>query len=146
MQDNTWCAVIKRYPGGTPPALLIAKPPPGYTEAVHKNFLRTLVAGDEVTSITNRPWTFATFIGYRGMPDSSRAGDAPPVTRTHLNYNNDYPNDVGDLEDPVKRRATLRAMRLKTLHLLAYIQLTLGRTDWSVADDEGYDAYVGEGG
>ena len=140
VQDNTWCAVIKRYPGGTPPALLITNPPPGYTEAVHKNFLRTLVAGDAINSVTNRPWTFATLIGYRGMPDSSRAGDAPPVTRTHLNYNNDYPNDVGDLEDPVKRRATLRAMRLKTLHLLAYIQLTLGRPDWSVADDEGYDS------
>jgi hypothetical protein len=30
-------------------------------------------------------------------------------------------------------------MRLKTLHLLYYIQHTLGKADWSVADDEGYD-------
>ena len=30
-------------------------------------------------------------------------------------------------------------MRLKTLHLLYYIQTTLGRKDWAVANDEGYD-------
>ena len=139
IQDNTWCAVVKQYPAGVPPALLLTNPPPGYSEAVHKSFLKSLIVGDTVHSITNRPWTFATFIGYRGMPDSSRTGDAPPITRTHLNYNNDYPNDVGDLEDPVKRRATLRKMRLKTLHLLYYIQSTLGKKDWAVADDEGYD-------
>ncbi|OGV73746.1 MAG: hypothetical protein A3K19_12005 [Lentisphaerae bacterium RIFOXYB12_FULL_65_16] len=139
VQDNTWCAVVKQYPNGVPPALLITQPPPGYTDAVHKAFLKSLIAGDTVTSSTNRPWNFATFIGYRGMPDSSRSGDAPPITRTHMNYNNDFPNDVGDLEAPAKRLQTLRAMRLKTLHLLYYIQNTLGKKDWSVADDEGYD-------
>lgn len=139
VQDNTWCAVVKRYPQGVPPALLLTNAPPGYTESVHKAFLKSLCAGETVTSHTNKPWTFATFIGYRGMPDSSRSGDAPPITRTHLNYNNDYPNVVGDLENPVQRQKTLRAMRLKTLHLLYYIQNTLGKTDWAVADDEGYD-------
>ncbi len=139
IQDNTWCAVFKQYPHGVPPALLLTNPPPGYTDAVHKGFLKSLSAGETVHSITNKPWTFATFIGYRGMPDSSRPGDAPPITRTHLNFNNDYPNDVGDLEDPAKRLKTLRAMRLKTLHLIYYIQSTLGKRDWAVADDEGYD-------
>ncbi len=139
IQDNTWCAVVKRYPHGVPPEYLFTNAPPGYTEAVRKYFLRTLVAGEKVGLSEDRPWNFATFIGYRGMPDSSRTGDAPPITRTHLNYNNDYPNTVGDLENPVQRRATLRAMRLKTLHLLYYIQTTLGKKDWAVANDEGYD-------
>lgn len=139
VQDNTWCAVVRRYPGGAPPALLIAAPPPGYTEAVHKSFLKSLVLGEGIHSVTNHPWNFETFIGYRGMPDSARPGDAPPITRTHLNFNNDYPNTVGDIEDPAQRRATLRAMRLKTLHLLYYMQNTLGQKDWAVADDESYD-------
>ena len=139
VQDNTWTAVVKQYPNGVPPALLVTNPPPGYTEAVHKSFLKSLVLGEGHQSHTNRPYNFATFIGYRGMPDSSRSGDAPPITRTHLNFNNDYPNDVGDLENPAKRLKTLRAMRLKTLHLIYYIQHTLGKTDWAVADDEGYD-------
>jgi len=139
IQDNTWCAVVKQYPNGVPSALLITNPPPGYTEAVHNSFLKSLVLGEGRQSHTNRPYNFETFIGYRGMPDSSRSGDAPPITRTHLNFNNDYPNDVGDLENPAKRLKTLRAMRLKTLHLIYYIQNTLGKKEWAVADDEGYD-------
>jgi hypothetical protein len=139
VQDNTWCAVVRRYPSGVPPELLITHPPPGYTDAVHKGFLKSLVLGEGIQSVTNRPWNFETFIGYRGMPDSSRSGDAPPITRTHLNFNNDYPNVVGDLEDSAQRQKTLRAMRLKTLHLLYYIQNTLGKKEWAVADDEGYD-------
>ena len=140
VQDNTWTAVIKQYPKGVPPALLITNTPPGYTDAVHASFLKSLVLGKGVQPVTNRPWNVETFIGYRGMPDSSRAGDAPPITRTHLNFNNDYPNVVGDLENPVARQKTLRAMRLKTLHLIYYLQHTLGMTDWAVADDEGYDS------
>lgn len=139
VQDNTWCAVVRRYPDAAPPGLLITSPPPGYTDAVHKGFLKSLVLGEGIHAVTNRPWNFETFIGYRGMPDSSRRGDAPPVTRTHLNFNNDYPNTVADLEDPARRLQTQRAMRLKTLHLLYYIQHTLEKKDWSVADDEGYD-------
>lgn len=139
VQDNTWCAVVRRYPAAVPPALLITRPPPGYTEAVHKSFVKSLVDGAGIHSVTNHPWNFETFIGYRGMPDSARPGDAPPVTRTHLNFNNDYPNTVGDIENPAQRQATLRDMRLKTLHLLYYIQNTLGKKDWAVAEDEGYD-------
>ncbi len=140
VQDNTWCAVVRSYPNGAPPELLLTAPPPGYTEAVHKSFLKSLVMGEAgILAATNRPWNFETFIGYRGMPDSARAGDAPPITRTHLNFNNDYPNTVGDIENPDQRRETLRAMRLKTLHLLYYIQSTLGQKQWAVADDEGYD-------
>ena len=139
VQDNTWCAVVRRYPQGVPAGLAVTHAPPGYTEAVHKGFLASLVAGEGLHPVTNRPWNVETFLGYRGMPDSSRRDDAPPITRTHLNFNNDYPNTVQDLEDPVQRQRTLRAMRLKTLHLLYYLQNTLGLREWAVADDEGYD-------
>jgi hypothetical protein len=43
------------------------------------------------------------------MPDSSAPGDAPPITRTHMNYNNDYPVFVRDVEDPAYRLKTCRA-------------------------------------
>ncbi|MCC6355582.1 MAG: FAD-dependent oxidoreductase [Verrucomicrobiae bacterium] len=139
VQDNTWTAVVKRYPRGVPEELLIGQKPPGYTDGVHALFVRSLVDGDKVGT-DDRPWTWARFIGYRGMPDSSREGDAPPITRTHLNFNNDFRSTVAEMEDPAARLATGRAMRLKTLHLLYYIQKTLGKTDWSVANDEGYDS------
>ncbi len=138
VQDNTWTAVVKQYPKGVPEELRFLQPPPGYTEKVHAAFAKSLVDGDKVDG-QGKPWTWATFIGYRGMPDSSRAGDSPPITRTHLNYNNDYGATVAEIEDPVRREVTNRAMRLKTLHLLYFMQHTLGKTDWSVANDEGYD-------
>lgn len=144
IQMLTWTAVIKQYPQGVPPPLLLTREPPGYTPKVHAAFVKSLVAGDVLQSnpfdTKTRPWNFTTFVGYRGMPDSASPDDAPPITRTHLNYNNDFPATVQDVEDPASRLQTLRAAQLKTLHLLYYIQHTLGKTDWSVADDEGYDS------
>ena len=127
VQANTWTAV-----------LLMTQPPPGYTDKVHAAFVRSLGDGDKIDTKA-KPWTWVTFIGYRAMPDSSRPGNSPPITRTHLNYNNDYHSSVAEIENPVQRRATDREMRLKTLQLLYYIQTTLGKKDWAVASDEGYD-------
>ena len=138
IQDATWTAVVKQYPKGVPAGFVIPSPPPGYSDAVHKAFSKSLVEGDAVDT-KGKPWNFATFIGYRGMPDSSRPGDAPPITRTHLNYNNDFHLSIAEVEDPAKRQLACRAMRLKTRHLIYYIQSTLGKKDWAVADDEGYD-------
>ncbi|MFZ2642141.1 MAG: FAD-dependent oxidoreductase [Verrucomicrobiia bacterium] len=137
VQANTWTAVVKQYPQGVPPEMVMTQPPPGYTDKVHAAFVRTLGDGEKI-DMKVKPWTWATFIGYRGMPDSSRPGDSPPITRTHLNYNNDFPSTVAEIEDPVRRQVTDRDMRLKTLHLLYYIQTTLGKKDWAVANDEGY--------
>lgn len=82
-------------------------------------------------------WT--AFVHYRGMPDSTRTGPAPAITRTHLNYSNDFPCTVATLEDPAQRVAVGREMRLRTLQLLFFLQNVLGHRDWSVADDEGFD-------
>ncbi len=139
IQDLTWTAVIKQYPKGVPVELQIKAAPPGYTEAVHQAFVKSLVAGDKVDT-QGKPWNYATFIGYRGMPNSEQPDKRGEITRTHLNYNNDFRTTVADVEDIQTRQATLRAAALKTLHLLYYIQHSLGKADWSVANDEGYDS------
>lgn len=138
VQDNTWTAVIKKYPGEVPAALRLTEKPPGYTDRIHERFVKTLQLGDQVGT-DDRPWSWARFIGYRGMPNSAEGGGTRPITRTHMNYNNDWPSSVAEIEDPAKRRETERAMRVITLHLLYYVQNTLGLKDWTVADDEGYD-------
>lgn len=138
VQDNTWTAVVKLYPKGVPQDLIIKEKPPGYTDKVHAGFAKSLVPGDKL-AMQVKPWNWATFIGYRGMPNSEPPVDNTLITRTHLNYNNDYPSSVAEMESPAARQATNRAMQLKTLHLLYYIQHTLGQTRWSVADDEGFD-------
>ena len=138
VQSNTWTAVVKQYPKGVPAELLVREKPPGYTDKVHATFAKSLVAGEKV-DLKAKPWNWATFIGYRGMPDSGRPADNSVITRTHLNYNNDVHSTVAEIEDPAARLAMNRVMQLKTLHLLHYIHTTVGKTDWSVANDEGYD-------
>ena len=138
VQDNTWTAVVRQYPQGVPAELLIKDKPPGYTEKVETAFKKVAVEGDSINPAV-RPWTWSTFIGYRGMPDSAAGVDHTRITRTHLNHGNDYHSTVAEMEDPAARLATNRAMQLKTLHLIYFIQHSLGRTDWSVANDEGFD-------
>lgn len=138
VQDNTWTAVVRQYPKEVPTGFLLTQPPPGYDKA-HPRFVKTLTVGDDTISSKQRPWNWLTFIGYRGMPDSTRPPGSRPITRTHLNFNNDYNSTVAELEDPVQRERTNREMRLRTLQLIYYIQNTLGMKDWAVANDEGYD-------
>lgn len=137
IQDNTWTAVVRRYPAGVPDALRLRQPPPGYASR-RAAFAKSLVPGDAPRR-TGEPMSLGAFIEYRGMPDSAFPGPSAAITRTHLNYNNDYPCTVAYLEDPANRRDTDRAMRLRTLQLLYFVQNEMGLADWSVADDEGFD-------
>ena len=141
IQDLTWTAVVKQYPAGVPEALRLASPPPGYA-TLGKLFQKALTAGkadDFNPPIKGNPWHWNWFIGYRGMPDSSRAPQGRIITRTHLNFSNDFHASVADLEDPVHRRLTLDGAIAKTLCLAYHMQTALGKADWAVADDEGYD-------
>ncbi len=138
IQENTWTAVIKAYPSGAPADLRIAAPPPGYAER-HAAFAKVIVPGD-APQRRGTPMSWSAFVDYRGMPDSTRPGPTATTTRTHLNFSNDYPCTVAYLEDPAQRTATHRAMRLRTLQLLHYVQNVLGMANWSVADDEGFDS------
>ena len=108
---TAWTAVVKQYPHGVPAELVLKQAPPGYTERVAATFARVVAPGDKV-DMKAKPWTWATYIGYRAMPDSSRPGDSPPITRTHLNAGNDYHSSVAEIEDLAVRQATNRAMRL----------------------------------
>ena len=141
IQDLTWTAVVKQYPAGVPATLRLASAPPGYA-TWRKQFEKALTAGkpdDFNPPGKGNPWPWNWFIGYRGMPDSSRPPQGRLITRTHLNFGNDYHASVADLEDLAHRRATLDDAIGKTLCLLYHAQTALGKSDWAVADDEGYD-------
>lgn len=140
VQPNTWTASIRQYPGGAPAALLVKTPPPGYDERPFR--AHVALEGDGSPRL---PWDWARFVRYRGMPDSAlprnaRNGTDLPLTRTHINFGpNDHPFDALDVEDPRRREAAEVRCRLLTLGALYYFQNVLGKTDWSVADDVGYD-------
>lgn len=141
IQSITWTAVVKQYANGVPESLRVTTPPPSYDKHA-KAFAKSLAlgeAGDLAKPPAGTPWSWDRFIGYRGMPDSSRPPQGRVITRTHMNFNNDHPATVADIEDPAARLATMRTAILKTLCLLHYVQTVVGKSDWSVADDEGFD-------
>lgn len=154
VQDITWLAIIKKYPGGVPSHLKVGNPPPGY-ERYAPGF-RKIVAknGNSFRSYPLKmPVDFPTHNGYRGLPDSSNPlnydASGPDgwaaITKTGVNWGNDYPGNekwegrgglpAAYLEDPDFRKKVHGAALLKTLAFIHYVQAELGEP-WSVADDE----------
>lgn len=156
VQDTTYVAVIRRYPGGVPQQLRIAAPPPGYaTDApLFREKLSTVKEClSEPTSTTPPPcydWTrgdprkfpvnWRTYVAYRGLPDSlnpsSYTSSQPDaITLTALNWFNDYPLDVRAVEDRDVRRQRVCEAQRRTLSLIYFIQKEIDPT-WSVATDQ----------
>ncbi|NLD97388.1 MAG: FAD-dependent oxidoreductase [Synergistaceae bacterium] len=156
IQDITWVAVIKKYPGGIPQNLRITTPPPGYVK--YLDGFRQIVAdgGNSFRKYPLRmPVDFPTHNAYRGLPDSSNpldytaagADEWAKITKTGVNWGNDFPGaeqwegkgglPVAYLEDPAFRRDVNAQALLKTLNFIYYVQHEL-REPWSVADDEFY--------
>lgn len=141
VQHNTWTMSIRKYEGGAPSELRMTLEPPGYNPAAISPQL------DNVDNMSHRfPWSFERFLKYRGMPDSSSAvrvqnGNGLIHTRSCINFGpNDQAFDMLDVEDPTHREEAEYQAILKTLRVLYYIQTRLNRTDWSVANDLGYDS------
>ena len=157
IQDITWTAVIKYYPEGVPDHLKAKTVLPNYVAEHRRNYTRFLtVAGGD------NPWRYPqnlqTHNAYRAMPDSSVPGlfdgrreNWSRITKTGVNYGNDYPGLVGwapgrsglpvkYLDDAEERRKANRRALLKTLNFIYYLQHELDGlgSNWSVADDEYY--------
>ena len=145
VQDITYTAVLRKYGGGVPPSLWMASPPPGYTAAVLAHFQSIVTTGgaDWISGPNDYPASWLTHVGYRGMPDSAGGAytSSQPglITRSGVNWANDFPLTVGQL-DPAQRKVAWCAAKLRTLQFLYYVQHDLGQTQWSVANDEGYDS------
>lgn len=148
VQDFTYTAVIRRYPNGTPSKLILKKAPPGYSAKLAAGFASAVRAnGLDLLPGYPSPWNWTAFISYRGMPDSARKKAYDPasdggkgITRSSINHQVvDQPGSVKFIEDPVFRAKTICEAKLMTLRFLYYLQHDLGHTDWSIANDEGYD-------
>ena len=163
VQDITWVAVIKYYPGGVPDELKVKTPPPGYDDM--RETFKSYVARDGFT-FKKYPLKFPvdlpTHHAYRGLPDSSAPGNADAsspfswllLTKTEVNWANDYPGKAGYkgksglpvayLEDPTFRKQADAKAMLVTIGFIYYLQNELG-CDWSVASDifESDETYQG---
>ena len=155
IQDITWVAVLRKYPGGVPGYLKPENPLPGY-ELAKRNYESFVTAdGGNFKNMypVQLPVNFMTQNAYRGLPDSSNPynydadkENRPHITKTCLNWGNDYPGNYGwtngkrglpvsYLENRNLRLQVEREALIKTLHFIYYIQNELGEP-WSVADDE----------
>ncbi len=166
IQDITYTAVIKKYPGGVPDNLKIKTEPKGYQ--ANKAVFAAMVANEGNNnyfydaSSNSYPVTFANHNKYRGLPDSSNSADyhtgsttdGSDITRTEVNWANDFPAQsiylpqykdanptlpVSYIENKNTRQSTNCAAKLETLQFIYYIQHELGVKDWSIANDEGFD-------
>lgn len=141
VQWITYTAVVKKYPNGVPEELRMKRPPPGYAE-IREKFVRQLQAnGNPVNRVLPVNWPIHN--GYRGLPDSSSpesyTGREPEkITKTVLNWFNDYPVPISWFNRANRKKVNCEA-KLKTLQLLYYVQHDLPEPLWSVANDEGYD-------
>jgi hypothetical protein len=141
IQDITYTMVIKKYPKGVPPELQLHNPPPGY-ELWAKSWRHKLRI-DGNTENRSLPVSFAYHNAYRGFPDLSNpenydGTDSQRVTRTSLNWFNDFPALTSIFDFDTRRKIVCDA-KLKTISQLYYIQNEMRETQWSIANDEGYD-------
>lgn len=142
VQSITYTAIIKKYPNGVPPNLKILTPPPGYEATVGQ--FRWFVTRNGSQSLSSFPVNWAFHNAYRGVPNSSETGsytgwDYSSVTKTGVNWANDYPVTASFIENKSTRKNLACEAKLRTIQFLYYMQKELGETNWSVADDEGFD-------
>lgn len=139
VQDHTYTAVIREYPGGVPEDLKIKVPPPGY-EKYGKKYRSRVLYGD--WGLHRGARMFRAELAWRGMADtrSPLTGKASQLrhTLTGLNGGNDYPTTVGTLELTSQRMKDELEGIYRTLSKIYYLQHELG-VPWSVAEDQGFN-------
>jgi hypothetical protein len=157
VQDITYTAVIKKYPGGVPANLRIGHPPepadgnPADAYAIAATKFRQYITAGGTTVFQGGappsppyPYAWGVHSAYRGMPDSSNPSfytglQQDAITKTGVNWANDFPYTAGALDRANRFTQNCRA-KLQTLQFLYYAQTELGQPSWSVADDTGYDS------
>jgi FAD dependent oxidoreductase len=143
VQDITYPIILKRYADGVPDELKMKHEPPNYARWLPKIRSQWQAHGNSVNRTL--PVDFGEHNAYRGLPDSSNpesytSAEHNRITRTGVNWFNDYPATTNIIYDRAKRNETVCGAKLKTLANLYYLQHELGEINWSIANDEGYDS------
>jgi hypothetical protein len=145
VQDTTWLAIRAWYPEGPAEAFIPRESTAQDLYNIYGTELDEWI--DEfrstVVRVPNRepsgpsvvPWDVATETRYRALADRrdfSLVNDVPEITRTGVNYANDYPLTTVAIEDPKVRQVEFRTALHKTYAFLWYLRWELGVTDWGV--------------
>ena len=144
VQDATWLAIR----AWNPPSAGVQVPPETAIDDLRELYgsevdgwldqFRNRVVGDsnrEPSGPSVVPWDVATETRYRALADRrdfSLVNDVPEITRTGVNYANDYPLTASAIEDTAVREREFRTALHKTYAFLWYLRWELGVTDWGV--------------
>lgn len=150
VQDHTWLAVVREYPGGVPAHLQMKSPPPGY-EKMRQRFAEFKEYGFQVWGAESkgmkRPVHWRRYFAWRGLADSASpltgTRSSERHTRAGFNGGNDYPVTAATLENPAQRLLDEREGIYRSLGVLYYFQHELG-LPWSLAEDEGYNTFYNQ--
>ena len=153
VQDTTWLAIRSWYPSNPPEDLV----PPreaaqqlfdvygtefdSWLESFRGSVLDVPDRGTTGPGIT--PWDVATETQYRALADRrdySTTDGVPSITRTGVNYANDYALSLAAIEIPATRISEFTAAIDKTYAYLWYLRWELGVTDWGIDTTQGYSA------
>ena len=141
MQDITYTAIIRKYTKAVPPELVMKTAPPGYTPEVLARF-KSYVADVKVAGPGGRPRSFEAANSYRGLPDPSNESytreEPEKITKTGVNLANDFSPSL-DILDRAKRKSIQCEAKLLTLQFLYYVQHDLGKSQWAISNEDGYD-------
>ena len=155
IQDMTQVAIIRKWAsdehGEMPDILRVKIMPPDYEK--YADIFRGVVTVDGSRwGKGGYPFDVPSHNAYRGLPDienplpvdNSDSNTWANITRTGVNWANDYPHSnregltVRYLEDRRHRMEINRQAMLRTLQFLYYYQNELGQ-DWTVDITQGYD-------
>lgn len=150
VQDTTWLAIRTWLAPGAG----VVVPPESTAQDLYDIYgpeldswlegFRTRVVnapGRSETGPTVIPWDIQTETAYRALADRrdySTTDGVPAVTRTGVNYANDYALTTEAIEDPLERENQFRRALHKTYAFLWYLRWELGVDDWGVDTTQQY--------
>jgi hypothetical protein len=151
VQDTTWLAIRAWYSTPVVPELIPAESVAQDLRSLYGSELdqwleefRTsvvLAPDREPDGPGVLPWSLETETRYRALADRrelSSSSPAPEITRTGVNYANDYALTAAAIEDPAIREAEFRKALHKTYAFLWYLRWELGVTEWGVDSFQDY--------
>ncbi|MBE2180650.1 MAG: FAD-dependent oxidoreductase [Chthoniobacterales bacterium] len=144
VQHHTWVGVIREYPDGVPPHLVMKQPPPGYDSKQYRGSqLHGPVVWGGAGKDVKGPRSYRVLFAWRGMADSDSPATGKLTEQRHTQCGlnggrQDYPVTAACIEESKARQEGQLGGIYRTLSEIYYFQQELG-LPWSVADDEGFD-------
>lgn len=125
IQDMTWCATLKRVPGGADPI----SQPAGYDPAHFDGAVAEYATTRDEEILNHKLHPFESFLSYSLLPEDKYLLNWP-------HHANDSPDTHGIFGTPEQRLEAFRRAKHRTLCFVYFMQTQLAHPEWGLATDE----------